>query len=262
MALSLALAFSGVAVAQDTNVDANQMSSSKAIPAKSTKSVGDWHVASTSSLLFSGMSGGIATNQFAARVHATTDESYDYGSIGLLESIEASKGRLVFPIEFLWLGLSDNNAISQFPYGGLSVKARVAETVLTPQVGYVLADHERFKLSGNAGFRYWHVQNTLDGPIPELYNLYGTANWVDAVGGAKIDVPIFRNADVSIYGDAGGGGADLDYQVGGLLSYKIKPKWRLVAGWRYLDVNYHNAVQFKYDAHQNVLQMGATYHFK
>ena len=42
---------------------------------------------------------------------------------------------------------------------------------------------------------------------------------------------------VTVFGDAGGGGSSLDYQVGGLLGFKVSQKVILQAGWRYLYVN-------------------------
>jgi hypothetical protein len=51
---------------------------------------------------------------------------------------------------------------------------------------------------------------------------------------------------VTIAGDVGGWGvgSQLDYQVVGALGYKIKPKWTLQAGYRYLDVNYRSKTVF------------------
>ena len=43
---------------------------------------------------------------------------------------------------------------------------------------------------------------------------------------------------MNILGDGGEGGATLDYQVGGILSYQLKPNLSMQEGWRYLTVHY------------------------
>jgi hypothetical protein len=47
-------------------------------------------------------------------------------------------------------------------------------------------------------------------------------------------------ASIDILGDAGEGGATLDYQIAGFVNYQVKPKIALQGGWRYLTVHYGN----------------------
>jgi hypothetical protein len=54
---------------------------------------------------------------------------------------------------------------------------------------------------------------------------------VDAVGGARIQAMLSPKLVLTIEGDAGGGGANSDYQVGGLIGWKLK-KIILQAGYR------------------------------
>jgi hypothetical protein len=89
-----------------------------------------------------------------------------------------------------------------------------------------------------------------------------SANWVDVVAGAKFTMPLSPRAVIIILGDAGGGGASIDYQVAGVLGYKIKPNVMLGAGWRYLDVNYRPSSSFVYDAAMSGFVMGATFNLK
>ena len=76
-----------------------------------------------------------------------------------------------------------------------------------------------------------------------------STNWVDGLGGARFIFPLGDKAALTVAGDAGAGGANLDYQVVGLLNYNFTPKWGLAVGWRYLDVDYRPTNhQFVYDA--------------
>jgi len=73
-------------------------------------------------------------------------------------------------------------------------------------------------------------------------NFKKSQNWVDPLVGGRITMPLSPKAEVTIAGDVGGWGtqAQLDYQVVGVLGYRIKPAMMLQAGFRYLDVNYRS----------------------
>jgi hypothetical protein len=62
-------------------------------------------------------------------------------------------------------------------------------------------------------------------------------------------------------GDAGGGGANVDYQVAGFVNYQIKPKWGIGVGYRYVDVNYRNNKQFVFDTHQSGIALTLLYKY-
>jgi hypothetical protein len=63
---------------------------------------------------------------------------------------------------------------------------------------------------------------------------------------------------VTILGDAGAGGANLDYQLGAFLGYKVKRNVNLQAGWRYLAVNYRPQSTFVYDTVTSGILIGAV----
>jgi hypothetical protein len=67
---------------------------------------------------------------------------------------------------------------------------------------------------------------------------------------------------VTILGDAGGGGANSDYQVAAALGYRIGKTYILQAGWRYLDVNYRGSQSFVYDTATSGLLLGLTINLK
>jgi hypothetical protein len=55
-----------------------------------------------------------------------------------------------------------------------------------------------------------------------------------------MEMPLSPKLSVFMTGDGGGWGAgsQIEYQVAGVLGYKIKPKMALQAGYRYLYVDY------------------------
>ena len=142
-----------------------------------------------------------------------------------------------------------------------SVNLHVTESIFTPKFGYRVVDAEHFKIDALGGIRYWYVSQNV---TVEPSGIGGTrsTNWVDGLGGARFTVPFNEKAAIMVAGDAGGGGANLDYQVVGLFTYKFTPKFGLGLGWRYLDVDYRAGNhQFVYDVAQSGALAGVFFEF-
>lgn len=135
-------------------------------------------------------------------------------------------------------------------------------TIITPKVAYLIVKNPKIKVYGTAGPRIWHEGTTLS-LVPTINgnNLYKAVTWTDFVMGGRFSVPLGSKVSVDVFGDAGEGGATLDYQVGGLLSYQVKPKLSLQGGWRYLTVHYGNNGNIFNSSIQGIA-LGATYKFK
>jgi len=80
--------------------------------------------------------------------------------------------------------------------------------------------------------------------------------------GGKITALVSRKAIVTIGGDAGGGTARSDYQVYGLLGFRVSQKLILHTGYRYTSVNYRPQGTFLYDMTMSGLILGATWNAK
>jgi|HubBroStandDraft_6_1064221.scaffolds.fasta_scaffold98619_1 hypothetical protein len=162
-------------------------------------------------------------------------------------AVEADKGRFVMPIDFLWMKLGYDKQIPFDDPNQASINVHLTQSIFTPKLGYRVVDGEHLKMDVVGGIRYWHLgqDTTLE---PSGIGFSKSANWVDGLGGARFLLPLGEKATVMIAGDAGAGGANLDYQVVGLLNYNFTPRWGLGVGWRYLDVDYRpGGHQFVYD---------------
>jgi opacity protein-like surface antigen len=158
--------------------------------------------------------------------------------------------------------LSDDKSLP-FQQGTTSVKAKITQTLLAPKIAYRLVDGEMIKVDGNFGIRYFHLGTTLDVNLARGQpSLYQSANWVDYTGGARFVAALSPRFLVTVLGDVGAGGADLDYQVVGGLGFKLKPNMVLMGGWRYLDVNYRPKSTFVYDTATSGLIIGLTFNLK
>jgi hypothetical protein len=203
-----------------------------------------WHFAVSPYLWFPGVHGTIGALGRDVSVHATPGDLLSHFRFGLMGLVEARYKRVVLPLDLMWIRLEDDRAL---PFPNLMVttaKLKGSEFLLTPKIGYRLIDQERIKIDALTGFRYWHFSENLKF-VPSNLNLNfsSSQNWVDPLVGGRIQVALTPKVIATIGGDVGGWdtGSHLDYQVAGLLGYKIKPKWTLQAGYRYLSVDYRNS---------------------
>lgn len=124
-------------------------------------------------------------------------------------------------------------------------------------------DAAKVKVDWRMGIRYWHLNSSFSlQPSTPTNGFSRTADWVDGVSGGRINALISRKLSVTIGGDAGGGTARSDYQVYGLLGFRLSKKWVLDAGYRYMSVNYRPQSTFVYDMTMSGLLLGATWNGK
>jgi hypothetical protein len=64
--------------------------------------------------------------------------------------------------DFMRMRLSDEKALPLNEGGILSADDKVIEFLLTPVVGYQVVDKEEIKVDATAGFRFWHLEQTLE----------------------------------------------------------------------------------------------------
>jgi hypothetical protein len=235
--------------------------SSPSAAAPSTAADGQWHFQSWSYLWFPGMHGTVGARGYDPSVSVSAIDILSHFNIGLMGAFEAQHNRWGFPFEYVWVKLSDDNALINFP--DYSVKATVKEGFFTPKATYLVVDSEKVQIRATAGLRAWHLGENLklSPPNAPSVNVGTSQNWVDGVGGANFVVPLSPKIFVMVGGDAGGGGANVDYQVSGLVNYQIRPKWGLGVGYRYLDVNYRNSNGVIFDTTQSGIALTLLYKY-
>jgi hypothetical protein len=266
----LALSFSATLNAQEQPVESAQVQQPPAATptpsslVSSAPSVDDdpnWHFVSLSYLWFPGMSGTVGARGYSTSVAVSPSDVLSHFNIGLMGSFEAQYKRWSLPFDFVWAKLSDDKTFIRLP--GYSAKATVKEGIFTPKVNYLVVDGKMVKIRATAGVRAWYVSENLNltPPTPPNFSRGASQGWADVVGGANIVVPFSPKIAVFIAGDAGGGGANVDYQVAGMANYQIKPKWGIGFGYRYLDVNYRNSSQNVLDTHQSGIALTLLYKY-
>jgi len=223
-----------------------------------------FHASVTPYIWFAGVHGTVGALDHEASVHASFGDIFNYLNIGAMATVDARYNRIVMPFDFLWMKLSDEKSVP-FDEGAVSVKAKMTETLITQKIGYRFVDSQKVKVDALFGLRYWHVSTGLTLQPPQIQNGFSqSANWVDGLGGGRIQLALTPKLSAIIAGDAGGGSAKLDYQIAGLVGYNLNRKLALVLGYRYLAVDYrpNGNAKFIYDVAMPGLVGGLTIKLK
>jgi hypothetical protein len=220
-----------------------------------------WRFQSLSYLWFPGMNGTVGARGYTTSAHVSATDILRNTDIGIMGAFEADHNHWGLPFDYVWAKISDNKAFPNLP--GYSAKVTVKEGFFTPKATYLVLDGDRLKIRATAGLRIWHLGENLKITPPSRPSIsFGNSqNWVDGIAGANIMVPLSPKIFVMLLGDAGAGGADVDYQVAALANYQIKPKWGIGLGYRYVGINYRNSNQAVFDTRQSGITLNLLYKY-
>jgi hypothetical protein len=221
-----------------------------------------WHYYGTVYLWVPSMHGTVGIRGYDTNVHVTTGDIFSNFRGGFLGVFTPSYNRWSAPVDVLWMRLRSSKPVPSEAFPGYSLRATLNESIITPKLNYLAVNNPKIKIYGTAGARIWHVGNTLSlVPVVTGTFPYKGVTWIDYVMGARFNVPLGTKASVDILGDAGEGGATLDYQLGGIVNLQVKPKLTAQVGWRYLTEHYGNFGTILNTTTQGVV-FGVTYKFK
>jgi hypothetical protein len=258
------LTLTQVSFTQPSSVDGQAPSTGTPSSSHNSTAADDgWHFVVAPYLWLPWTYGTVGTVDRQVHVYADPGQIFSHFRFGLMGLIEADHKRIVLPLDMIWARFGEDKALPFPNVLATTANVKVDEFILTPKIGYRLLDQEKLKIDALTGFRYWHLgQNLQFSPSRLGLNFSGSQNWVDPLVGGRILGTLTPKVSLSIGGDVGGWGtgSQLDYQIFGLLGYKIKPKWMLQAGYRYLDVNYRSNTV--YDAATSGIVLGVSINLK
>jgi hypothetical protein len=224
-----------------------------------------WHFAVTPYLWFAGAHGTVGVLGHTTSVHASAGDLLSHLDIGLMGAADARYKRFVMFGDMMWLRISDDKAQPIGELGTVSADVRVGQFVWTSNFGYRVLDKQKIKTDASIGVRYWHLGQKLNLAGPSRSDTFnGSQDWADIVIGGRVQVPIAEKWNINLIGDVGGWNATakLDYQFAPLLAYQLKPKWTLLAGYRYLFIDYRGDNSSINNLVSSGALMGVTYHIK
>jgi hypothetical protein len=226
-----------------------------------------WHLSVSPYLWFPGVHGTVGTNDRAVGIHASAIDLLSHFRFGIMGTAEATHNRILIPIDLMFVRLRDDKGIPLGAFGATTATVTANDFILTPKIGVTVIKAKMLQVDALAGFRYWHFGENLSfSPSILGLNFSRSQNWVDPLVGGRFVVPLSPKLEITAAGDVGGWGvgSQLDYQVAGLLGYKVKPHVTLQAGYRYLFVDYaaggiHGGVL---NATTSGIIFGATFNLK
>ncbi|HWY57906.1 MAG TPA: hypothetical protein VNZ03_25815 [Terriglobales bacterium] len=216
-------------------------SGSSSNPAGGTGNDNQWHFFVSPYLYFPGIHGTVGAFGRDVAFKASAGDLLSNVRFGIMGAVEARRNRFLTNLDLMYMRLGEDKAL---PFPNLmanTAKFTANVFILAPKVGYRLINQEKFKADFLTGFRYWYFGENLSFSPSRLgLNFSKSQNWVDPLVGGRIQADLTPKVVTTIAGDVGGWGtgSQLEYQVVGLLGYKLKPKMTLQAGYRYLYFDY------------------------
>jgi hypothetical protein len=232
---------------------------------KIAPSPNDWYEVVSPYLWFPGIHGTVGAGGNLTSVHASATDLLSNFRFGLMGEVDFYHKRFIAPVDLMWVRLGDDTALPVNEFGVTSADAKMGELLFTTKIGYQVIRREMFEVDALTGFRYWHLsQDVQFSPSTPGLNISASQNWADPLVGSRIVTPLSPKINVVIAGDVGGWnvGSQLEYQIVGLLGYKIRPSWMLQAGYRYLDVNFRGGEGSVFDVVMSGLVFGVSINFQ
>jgi hypothetical protein len=254
-----------VSAQQQSTVTVQAQTPPPPMPTPTTTDDSGGHFSVTPYLWFAGNHGTVGALGRDVGVHASAGDLLSHLDIGLMGAAEARFNRFVLNGDMLWIRLSDSRAVPFPALGATSADARVGQFIWTSKFGYRVINSKKLKADANVGVRYWHLGQKLNfNPSVLGIDFNGSQSWADILVGGRVQLPLGKKTTIDLAGDVGGWGASakLDYQFATLLGYKLCPKWTLVAGYRYLFVDYRPTNLSVYNTVTSGGLVGVTYTFK
>jgi hypothetical protein len=201
-----------------------------------------WHLSVSPYLWLPGAHGTLGAFNREAGFKVSPSDLLSHFRLGVLGAVEVRRNRLLTTLDLMYLRLGANNAIPSPPaVQAVSANFTANIFILTPKIGIRLIDQKSIKADFLAGIRYWYFgENVSFSPSVLGLNFSRSQNFVDPLVGGRIEAALTPKVVFTVAGDVGGWGAasQLEYQVVGLLGYKLKPNMTLQGGYRYLYLDY------------------------
>jgi len=226
-----------------------------------------WHVDWVPFYLwFSGLQGNVGALGQVVPVNVSFSDVFKQLNIGYMTALDVRRKRVGLLTDLIFISVSSDQQSTPVENGFYSGFTANAKTFFIDPEAYIrLLDKDRGSVDIVGGGRFWHLNNSIDllaGTQPAT-TVGQTHFWIDPVVGGRFRLNLSKGWFVNLKGDAGGFGAGskATYQIYGGLGKEFKKRYSLLAGYRYLDVNYQSA-GFTYDTHMNGLIAGFGIRFK
>ncbi len=218
------------------------------IPKPKPQATDEWEFQLTPYLWLARISGRAGVGGFDVDVDAGLGDSNISLNFGFMGTFEARKNKFVSvtDLQYTNLGAERLRTGPLFVDADADFKTFIFDT----EAGYRLLDDsdKGAFLDVLGGIRYWHLRSDLNFRRASLPDVTFTQSrqWVDGVAGLRGKVHVAPRVFLTGKGDLGGGGSNFTYQLFGGGGITFGTRYALIAGYRYLHVDY-NKDNFLFD---------------
>lgn len=220
-----------------------------------TSTGGEWRFSVAPYLWISGVEGSIAAERVQADFEADFSDILDDLDFAVMGAAEARRDRLSIVANVLWLRTSSEEDVAAgplIPTGTREVGSELETLAIEALVGYELASlpigERRLVIDGRVGMRVWRTENEIDvsvdvpAPLPDFSGEFESdTSWVDFLLGWRAQIGLTDRLTLFGQGDFGGfdfgTSSSFTWSVLVHLGYDVSEHWRLIGGWRSLDVD-------------------------
>lgn len=220
----------------------------------------EWEFMFAPYLWIAGIGGTLGVGDITTEVDASFSDILDSFSFGFMGVFEARKNRFMLITDLLYISLDKRETTSGPLFSALTAESKTF--MLSPVVGYRLAQKEGASLDALLGIRFWHTSTRLElepgllaGRVAE-----SSKNWADVIAGLRGQVHLNRIFSLIGRVDLGGGGSDFTYNLFGGVGIDVSESVSLFAGYRYLHIKY-NRDDFLFDGAFKGAVLGAAFRF-
>jgi opacity protein-like surface antigen len=204
-----------------------------------------WRFTFTPYLWGTGLHGQVGVAGRSTDVDISVGDVIDNFDIGVMGLVEARKNLWALSADVFFVNLGNT-------VDGVTVD--LSELMLQPELGRTILARPWGGIDALVGARYWHLGVDLS-PT----EVSQSADWIDAVLGARLRFLPAQRWHLFAKGDLGGGGSKFTWQAYGGAAYDVGRCCALSALYRYLDVDYEK--DLTYDVHFNGPALGLTLRF-
>jgi len=218
-----------------------------------------WRFAVTPYLWLAGLKGEVGVGPLTSNVDLSPSDILDHLQFAASAYGEVRRQWFVGGIDALYVSVGGAKAIVfRGDTGSFNLSNR--QTILQPFVGYSVGN-ATWTLDVLAGARYWRTRAelTVDRPNGQSRDFTSTTDWWDALGGLRLTGSIVPHVRFTAGGDAGGGGANSDWQLHGDVGYDVSSRWTVGVAYRFLSVDYRKTLV--QDVDMKGFVVAGTYHF-
>lgn len=183
--------------------------------------------------------GRVGIGDRAADVDASFADIIRMANFGVMATLEADRNRFTTLVDTIYMNLSDEHATPGPLFSSADVVTK--PFILTPVGGYKLIESGDSGLDVLGGIRFWRIDGELNlkPGILEGVDVSDSRNWVDGIFALKGRVRATPTWYFAGYGDIGGGGSNLTYQLLAVAGHDIGRRYALILGYRHLHVAYN-----------------------